>query len=67
LLEQIVDKTDGVRLFVEELTTSILDSADLRDVGDHWEYARRAGTLAIPLTLRDSLIARWRGSIVLRL
>jgi class 3 adenylate cyclase/predicted ATPase len=58
LLEQILGKTDGVPLFVEELTKSILESADLRDAGDRWEYAGRAGTLAIPLTLRDSLMAR---------
>jgi predicted ATPase len=58
LLEQILGKTDGVPLFVEELTKSILESADLRDAGDRWEYAGRAGTLAIPPTLRDSLMAR---------
>jgi predicted ATPase len=58
LLEQILGKTDGVPLFVEELTKSILESADLRDAGDRWEYAGRAGALAIPLTLRDSLMAR---------
>ena len=58
LLEQILDKTDGVPLFVEELTKSILESGNLRDAGDRWEYAGRAGTLAIPLTLRDSLMAR---------
>jgi predicted ATPase len=58
LVEQILDKTDGVPLFVEELTKSILESADLRDAGDRWEYAGRAGALAIPLTLRDSLMAR---------
>src|SRR5262249_12577108 len=48
----------GVPLFVEELTKSILESADLKDAGDHWEYAGRAAALAIPLTLRDSLMAR---------
>jgi predicted ATPase len=58
LLEQILAKTDGVPLFVEELTKSILESADIRDAGDRWEYAERAGALAIPLTLRDSLMAR---------
>jgi predicted ATPase len=58
LLQQILGKTDGVPLFVEELTKSILESADLRDAGDHWEYAAHAGTLPIPLTLRDSLMAR---------
>ncbi len=58
LVEQILGKTDGVPLFVEELTKSILETGDLRDAGDRWEYAGRAGTLAIPLTLRDLLMAR---------
>ncbi len=58
LVDQILGKTDGVPLFVEELTRSILESGDLRDAGDRWEYAGRAGSLAIPLTLRDSLMAR---------
>jgi tetratricopeptide (TPR) repeat protein len=58
LLEQIVAKADGVPLFVEELTKSILESAALRDAGDRWKYATAAGTLPIPLTLRDSLMAR---------
>src|SRR5262249_19483218 len=58
LLEQILGKTDGVPLLVEELTRSILESGDLIAAGDRWEYAGGAGTLAIPLTLRDSLMAR---------
>jgi tetratricopeptide (TPR) repeat protein len=58
LLEQILGKTDGVPLFVEELTKSILETGDLKEAGDRWEYAGRAGSLAIPLTLRDSLMAR---------
>ncbi len=58
LLDQILGKTDGVPLFVEELTRSILESGDLNEVDDRWEYAGHAGTLAIPLTLRDSLMAR---------
>jgi predicted ATPase len=58
LVEQILGKTDGVPLFVEELTRSILESGNLRDTGDRWEYAGRSGSLAIPPTLRDSLMAR---------
>ena len=58
LFEQILGKTDGVPLFVEELTKSILESAELKDAGDRWEYAGHASALAIPLTLRDSLMAR---------
>ena len=58
LLDQILGKTDGVPLFVEELTRSILESGDLIESGDRWEYAGRAGSLAIPPTLRNSLMAR---------
>ena len=58
LLEQIIAKTDGVPLFVEELTKSILEAGNLRDTGDRWEYAGSRGALSIPSTLRDSLMAR---------
>ncbi len=40
LLEQILTRTDGVPLFVEELTRSILESGELTEASDHYEYAR---------------------------
>jgi class 3 adenylate cyclase/predicted ATPase len=58
LLEQIIVKTDGVPLFVEELTKSILESGELKELDDHYEYAGSARTITIPATLRDSLMAR---------
>jgi class 3 adenylate cyclase len=58
LFAQILGKSDGVPLFVEELTRAVLEGGNLRDAGDRWEYARRLDSLAIPLTLRDSLMAR---------
>lgn len=58
LLERVVGKTDGVPLFVEELIKSILESTDVKDAGDRWEYAGHPDRLAIPLTLRDLLVAR---------
>jgi tetratricopeptide (TPR) repeat protein len=58
LLEQILARTDGVPLFVEELTKAILESGDLQDAGDHYDYAGAARTITIPATLRDSLMAR---------
>jgi predicted ATPase len=58
LLEQILTKTDGVPLFVEELTKSILESGELREAGDHYEYIGSAHSITIPPTLRDSLMAR---------
>jgi class 3 adenylate cyclase len=47
LLEQILTKTDGVPLFVEELTKSILESGGLRETGDHYEYAGSARAVTI--------------------
>jgi len=58
LLEQIIAKTDGVPLFVEELTKSILESGELKEAADRYEYVGSAHTVTIPATLRDSLMAR---------
>jgi tetratricopeptide (TPR) repeat protein len=58
LLEQILTKTDGVPLFVEELTKAILESGELKDAGDRYEYVGSAHSMTIPATLRDSLMAR---------
>ena len=58
LLEQVLIKTDGVPLFVEELTKSILESGELKEAGDHYEYDGSAHAVTIPGTLRDSLMAR---------
>ena len=48
--EQIIDKADGIPLFVEELTKSVLESTLVEDVGDR--------DIAVPATLLDSLTAR---------
>src|SRR5262249_11136599 len=37
VLAQIVAKTDGVPLFVEELTKAVLESGSLKEVDDHYE------------------------------
>ncbi len=58
LFEQILTRTDGVPLFVEELTKSILELGGLKEAGDHYEYSGSARTVSIPATLRDSLMAR---------
>src|SRR5690348_7324445 len=58
LLEQILTRTDGVPLFVEELTKAVLESSALKDAGDHYEYSGPARSVTIPATLRDSLMAR---------
>jgi class 3 adenylate cyclase/pimeloyl-ACP methyl ester carboxylesterase len=55
---QIIDKTDGVPLFVEELTKMVLESGLLSDAGDHFELTGLLPPLAIPASLHDSLLAR---------
>ena len=55
---EIVARTDGIPLFVEELTKTVLESGLLQDAGDHFELAGPLPPLAIPSTLQDSLMAR---------
>jgi class 3 adenylate cyclase/predicted ATPase len=58
VVQQIAERTDGVPLFVEELTKTVLESGLVRDLGDHYELTGPLPPLAIPTTLRDSLMAR---------
>jgi class 3 adenylate cyclase len=58
MLTQILDKTDGVPLFVEELTKMVLESGLLvKDTG-RYRLDTPVPPLAIPATLQDSLMAR---------
>ncbi len=58
VVDQIVDRTDGVPLFVEELTKSVLESGLLREEGDRYTLDRALPPFAIPTSLHDSLMAR---------
>jgi predicted ATPase len=58
IMQQIVEKTDGVPLFVEELTKALLESGRLKAVDEHYELTGSFATFAIPATLQDSLMAR---------
>jgi len=58
VLDEILARTDGVPLFVEELTRSVLESSLLREEGDHYTLPGPLAALAIPASLRDSLMAR---------
>ena len=55
---QIIDRTDGVPLFVEELTKAVVESGVLIDAGDRYTAARPAAPLAIPASLQASLLAQ---------
>jgi class 3 adenylate cyclase/predicted ATPase len=58
VIEQIVARTDGVPLFVEELTRMLIDSGALTERADRYELSEPAVVPAIPSTLRDLLSAR---------
>jgi predicted ATPase len=58
VMEQVVARTDGVPLFVEELTKMVLESGLLEEREERYELTGPLPPLAIPTTLHDSLMAR---------
>jgi predicted ATPase len=58
VVAHIVAKTDGVPLYVEELTKMLLASDLLRAEAEHYMLTGPLSTMAIPETLQDSLMAR---------
>ncbi len=58
VVAQVVAKTDGVPLFVEELTKMVLESGLLQERAERYELMGPMPPLAIPATLHDSLMAR---------
>lgn len=58
VIDQIVLRTDGIPLFVEELTKSTLESGFLREKAGRYEFSGMLPSFAIPTTLQGSLMAR---------
>jgi class 3 adenylate cyclase/tetratricopeptide (TPR) repeat protein len=58
VVQHIVTKTDGVPLYVEELTKMVLASALLREEGGQYVLTGPLSSMAIPEALQDSLMAR---------
>ena len=58
VMKQIVAKTDGNPLFVEELTKAVLESGILIEDAEGYRLDGPLPPLAIPATLQDSLMAR---------
>jgi class 3 adenylate cyclase/predicted ATPase len=58
VVQYIVAKTDGVPLYVEELTKMLLTSGLLREEADQHVLTGPLHTVAIPDTLQDALMAR---------
>jgi class 3 adenylate cyclase/predicted ATPase len=58
VVTQVVRKADGVPLFLEELTKTVLESGLLREHEERFELTGPLRSLSIPATLQDSLMAR---------
>lgn len=57
VIEQIIAKTDGVPLFVEELVKMLLESGLIQEDAGQYVLRGAVASLAIPATLHDSLMA----------
>jgi len=55
---EIINKTDGIPFFVEELTNAVLRSSLLVEKEKHFELGHNMSQLEIPGTLQDSLMSR---------
>jgi len=58
IVQQLVGKTDGVPLYVEEMIKAVLESGVLKETNGQYELAGSLALLSIPATLQDSLMAR---------
>jgi tetratricopeptide (TPR) repeat protein len=58
VMDEILARTDGVPLFIEELTKTVLESGLLQVRNGHYVLERPLPALAIPTTLHASLMAR---------
>jgi class 3 adenylate cyclase/predicted ATPase len=58
ITDQIIDRTDGVPLFIEELIKSVVESGVVTETDNGYALAGPVTPLTIPTTLHASLLAR---------
>jgi class 3 adenylate cyclase/tetratricopeptide (TPR) repeat protein len=58
ITEQIIERTDGIPLFIEELTKAVIETGVVAEAGDHYKVTGPLTPLAIPTSLHASLLAR---------
>jgi class 3 adenylate cyclase/predicted ATPase len=58
VLSRILEQTDGIPLFVEELTKTVLEAGFMEEQADRFVLSGPLPAVAIPETLHDSLMAR---------
>ena len=58
VMKQVIAKTDGNPLFIEELTKAVMELGILVEQGEEYRLNGPLPPLAIPATLQDSLMSR---------
>jgi predicted ATPase len=58
ITDRIIERTDGIPLFIEELTKTLLEGGLLQEDDDQYVLTGSLPSLAIPSSLHDSLLAR---------
>jgi class 3 adenylate cyclase/DNA-binding SARP family transcriptional activator len=58
VVDQVLARADGVPLFIEELTSTLIESGVLRETDEGYALDGPLPELAIPTTLQASLVAR---------
>ena len=58
ILHSIVERADGIPLFIEELTKTVLEGGMLEEENDRYVLTAKLQSLAIPPNLHASLMAR---------
>jgi predicted ATPase len=58
IIQQVSKKTDGIPLFVEEMTKMILESGQLKEGDDRYIMSHPLPQMTIPATIQDMLMAR---------
>jgi predicted ATPase len=58
IADQIIERTDGIPLFIEEMKKAVIESCLLTEADDHYSVTGPIAPLAIPTSLHASLLAR---------
>ncbi len=59
VLEEIATRTDGVPLFVEDMTRMVIESDIVIEREDYFDLTRPFQSLTIPTTMHDTILARF--------
>ncbi|MBL0374593.1 AAA family ATPase [Rhizobium sp. KVB221] len=58
IAQRIAERSDGIPLFVEELTKAVIESGQTTEIGGLLELENPTAASSVPFSLRDTLMAR---------